>query len=211
MGILVRNTPTHCALRLQDPMHQDAIRKVCILTLAVAASTFGWTWTVLTSIGVLLSCILLLINIGARAWYYLDFSTIKRDRICGSTIMPFVLSVFTGFSLSFMSNRIAASGGKRAIEHIIVCGICIAFVMIISDADRVLKHVIIQNKVGSSVLVLLQQQIDISRHHVQVYDQAMVNLFLGSWWIAATLGSLCFAMSKPSKHNIPDGEHFLVS
>lgn len=149
IGILVRNTPTHCALSLKDPMHQDAIRKVCILTLVVAASTLGWTQTVFSAIGVLLSCLLLMINIGARVWYFLELSTIKRDRIGGSAIMPFLLSLFAGFSLSFMSSRISTSGGKRAIEHIIVSAVCIAFVMILSDMYRILKLVVIQDTVRS--------------------------------------------------------------
>jgi hypothetical protein len=38
----------------------------------------------------------------------------------------------------------------------------------------------------------------------------MVNLFLGSWWIASSLGSLCFAISKKCKVSVPDGEHFLT-
>jgi hypothetical protein len=38
----------------------------------------------------------------------------------------------------------------------------------------------------------------------------MVNLFLGTWWIASSLGSLCFAFAKKSDVSVPDGEHFLT-
>jgi hypothetical protein len=154
MGILVRNTPTHCALSLQEPptLHHDAIRKVCILSLVLAASTFGWTQTVFTAMGVILTCLLLIINIGARAWYFMDFLTIKRDRIGGNTLMPFLLSFFTGLSLSFMSSRISALG-KRAIEQIIFSAVWIALVMILSDMDRILQQVVIGTTVRKSVVL----------------------------------------------------------
>jgi hypothetical protein len=156
MGILVRNTPTHCALSLKEPptLHHDAIRKVCILSLVLAASTFGWTQTVFTAMGVILTCLLLIINIGARAWYFMDFLTIKRDRIGGSTLMPFLLSFFTGLSLSFMSSRISALGGKRAIEQIIFSAVWIALVMILSDMDRILQQVVIGTTVRKKSAVL---------------------------------------------------------
>jgi hypothetical protein len=38
----------------------------------------------------------------------------------------------------------------------------------------------------------------------------MVNLFLGSWWIASSFGSLCFAICKKCQVSVPDGEHFLT-
>jgi hypothetical protein len=155
LGILVRNTPTHCALRLQEPptLHHDAIRKECILSLVLAASTFGWTQSVFTAMGVILTWLLLIINIGARAWYFMEFRTIKRDRIGGNTLMPFLLSLFTGLSLTFMSSRISTLGGKRAIEHIIFSAVWIALVMILSDMDRIVQQVVIGTTVRKSVVL----------------------------------------------------------
>jgi hypothetical protein len=151
IGLLVRNTPSLCALGLRQPptMHHDAIRKVCILSLVLASSTLGWTQTILTATGVILSILVLLLNLGARAWHYMDFWTIKRDRIGGSAVMPFLLSLFTGLSLSFMSSRVAVSGGKRAIEHIIFHVVCVGLVMILSATDRFLKLVVVETSVRS--------------------------------------------------------------
>ena len=147
MGLLVRNTPTHCALQLRSIIRNDLLQKLCILSLILGACSTEWTQTAFRSTGVTLACLLLMINIGARSWYFMGLTAFKRDRIGGSHIMPFLLSLFAGLSLTFLSTRVSAAGSKRSIESIILSAACVAVVMIVSNLDQVQKLIIINDEV----------------------------------------------------------------
>lgn len=209
MGLLVRNTPAHCAYLLQAVIRDDLLRKVCLFSFVLGASTVGWWQTAFKGIGVILACLLLMINIGSRSWYFLDLSSFKRDRIGGNSIMPFLLSIFTGFSLSFLSSRVSASGGQRSIEHIVLSAVVIAVVMIVSSFERFQKLIIMDDEVSD---FCLRYSVHTYALSTQIHEQNnIINLILGSWWTISLLGSLCFAINKRRTRDIPDGEHFLVS
>ena len=139
--MLIRATPSVSAYSLTSPLGSDGLKKLVIVALALAGAATGSLQVVLTIGGVTGALLLLLANLGARAWHTMRWKPLHYTGR-GSFFLAYVLAVMTGLVLPYMGHRSIAVGGKGAMEYVIVTALIVAAVFVISDYDDLQKFLV---------------------------------------------------------------------
>ena len=144
--MMVQACPSISAYSVSRDSGSDWIRKFILLTLALAGATTGKAQVVLTMIGILSTCAILLANIGARAWYFFQWQPLGYQGPF-ATVLAYMAAIVAGLAVPFLSHRTASVGGKPAIESILKLAILLALCFVVSDFDSVQKYIIIGKEV----------------------------------------------------------------
>lgn len=144
--MMVQACPSLSAFSVTKGHGSDWIRKGLILLLALAGAATGKVQVVLSILGILFTCTVLLANLGARAWYFFHWQPLSYNGPL-SSLLAYMTAVVTGFSLPFLGHRTASVGGKPAIESILRFALMIALVFVFSDFDSVQNFIIVGTQV----------------------------------------------------------------
>ena len=189
-SMLVRASPSVSAHTLLHGTGSDLLRKAVVLTLALAGAATGRLQKYMTLGGISLACMVLLANLGSRAWLFLKWKPLRYQGP-GSSLLAYMAAVATGAVVPYMGHRNMEIGGKASVEHILKTGIIVALIFLASDFNEVQKFLII----GS-----------------ERCDQDWVNVAVGGWWGLTMIVSLFLARHIPyfDAHPNYDGEPLLV-
>jgi len=155
------------------------VGKILILLFTVASASTDQTFgKVCTMAGVIMTCSVLLANLGSRSWKYLHWAPVKNMGTPLDPIIGYVAAIMTGICFPFMGHRQIESGGTAAIESVIRIAIVVATLFILSDIDDYQKLLV----TGS-----------------EGCNQKYVNLFVGVWWAFSLIASLTILFIKEIK------------
>jgi hypothetical protein len=141
-SMMIRSTPSVSAHTLYSPVGSDTFRRLVLLTLVFAGIAEDIYQSILTAIGILGACILLLANLGARSWYFLNWKPIRYNGT-GSFVLAYLCAIATGFAVPFMGHRLIRIGGKGAMEYLIKTAFWVAVAFVVSDYDGVQKFLVL--------------------------------------------------------------------
>jgi hypothetical protein len=145
-SMLVRATPSVSAHSLVSSVGSDMLRKGLLLCLALAGAATGTMQRVLTLTGISLACMVMLANLGSRAWHFLGWHP-QRYNGMSASIFAYMAAVATGILVPYMGHRDIEVGGKGAMEYIIKTALLVAAVFVVSDFDEVQKFIIVGSEV----------------------------------------------------------------
>jgi len=132
----------------------------------------------MTIAGVSMTCIILLLNLGSRAWWQMKKKHIHYNGP-GGIIISCGAALLCGLAVPYLGYRQANAGGRVAIESMLVSSLLVAVIFMISDIDAVQKFII----VGS-----------------EQCDQDTVNICVGIWWSISLLLSMYFSRRIEKHH-----------
>lgn len=141
-SMMVRGTPSLSAHSLFSPIGSDTFRRLVLLILTLAGITQGTLQSVLTCGGIFGACIILLANLGARAWHFQNWNPMQYQSR-GSFTVAFVYAIVSGIAFPFMGHRMIRTGGKGAMEHILRTSFFAAVVFVISDYDAFQQFLVV--------------------------------------------------------------------
>lgn len=181
VGMLVQGRPSVSAYTLKARILTDWPRKLIILSLAIASAapqdSLMQRWT--TFAGIALAELVLLANIGSRAWYHMELSPLKYGGFF-APVVAFIMSVFAGLTVPFLGSRQVLAGGKAAMEGVIRNAIFVAILFVVSDIDDVQQFIM----VGS----------DTCSHDG-------VNIGVGIWFTVTLITSMWF-VAQTKRHKV---------
>lgn len=146
-SMMVRAAPSVSAHTLISPIASDLLRKTVVFTLALAGVARDTAQQMLTLIGISLAVMVLLANLGSRAWYFLRWRPQRYDG-CGASLVAFISAILTGLIFPFMGHRSIEVGGKAAMEYVIRTSFFAAAAFVISDLDEIQKFIVIGSEVS---------------------------------------------------------------
>lgn len=189
-SMMVRASPSVSAHTLLHGTGSDLSRKAVVLSLALAGAATGDLQKYMTVGGITLACLVLLANLGSRAWLFLKWKPLRYQGP-GASVVAYLAAVATGIVVPYMGHRSMEIGGKASVEHVIKTGVIVALIFLASDLDEVQKFLI----VGS-----------------ERCNQDFVNVAVGGWWAMTMVISLFLASRIPYRDPHPnyDGEPLLV-
>lgn len=189
-SMLVRASPSVSAHTLLHGTGSDLSRKAVVLTLALAGAASGNLQKYMTLAGISLACLVLLANLGSRAWLFLKWKPLRYQGP-GSSVAAYLAAVATGAVFPYMGHRTMEIGGKASVEHVLKTGIIVALIFLASNLTEVQKFLII----GS-----------------EQCNQDWVNVAVGGWWGLTMILSLLLARHIPyhDAHPNYDGEPLLI-
>jgi hypothetical protein len=141
-SMMIRSTPSVSAHTLYSPVGSDTFRRIVLLTLVFAGIAEDIYQSTLTAMGILGAGILLLANLGARSWYFLNWKPIRYNGT-GSFVLAYLCAIVTGFMVPFMGHRLIRTGGKSAVEYILQTSFWVAVAFVISDYDGIQKFLVL--------------------------------------------------------------------
>jgi hypothetical protein len=151
-SLMVRSLPSVSAHTLVSHyVGGDYIKRWVIFSLAAAGAAQGSIRTVLACSGVSAACMVLLANIGSRAWFFLRWKPLQYQGF-GSTALAYFFAICIGIILPYMGHRHVVVGGKGAIEYIIQTAILVAVVFVLSDFDAIQQVVVAGSEVSFTPL-----------------------------------------------------------
>ena len=214
-SMMIRSTPSVSAHTLYSPVGSDTFRRVVLLVLVFAGIAEGTYQSILTAVGILGASILLLANLGARSWYFLNWKPISYNGT-GSFVLAYCCAIVTGIAVPFMGHRLIRMGGKGAVEYLIATAFWVAVAFVISDYDGIQKFLVLgsesevrqsisfvlHNVYGAlqSVLCVSHSLIELRIPYLpfrQLCDQNPVNVTVGIWWTVTFLTSLVLVRRIP--------------
>jgi len=146
--MMVRAAPSVSAHTLISPVASDLLRKAVIFVLALAGATSGTTQQYMTLIGIGGAIVVMLANLGARAWHFLRWRPQRYDGVGGS-LMAYVSAVLMGIVFPYMGHRNIEVGGKAALEYVIRTAFFVAAAFVISDLDAVQAFLVVGSEVSA--------------------------------------------------------------
>jgi hypothetical protein len=150
IAMLVWGMPSVSAFGLNQVVTTDWPRQalLLILVLATVANDETQSQKILTLLGVSLAVVILLANLGARAWKHVNlppFGYRGPFPIAVSSVM----ALLAGILIPYMGFRRVQAGGRAAVETILVSSLLVAIVFVISDFDEVQKFFVVGSEVRS--------------------------------------------------------------
>lgn len=153
--MMVRAAPSVSAHSLISPVASDLLRKIIVFDLAIAsAAARGLPQQIMTLVGISLASVVLLANLGARAWHFLRWKPQRYDGF-GAALLAYIMAVVTGLVLPYLGHRNVEVGGKAAMEYVIRTAFVVALGFAISDLDEVQKFLVIGSEVRPGTLLTL--------------------------------------------------------
>lgn len=200
-----------------SPVAPDLLRKTVVFILAIAGAATGYIQQIMTLVGIGLACLILLANLGARAWHFMRWKPQRYDG-AGAALLAYLGAVCTGIVLPYMGHRNIEVGGKAAMEYVIRTSFLVAVAFVVSDIDAVQQFIVIGSEVrvvGRLILGLCvcfsKSSSNVVRSFFQGCNQDMVNFVIGVWWTLTLLCSLCLCRRIPYYDSKPkDAERLLV-
>ena len=151
--MMIRAFPSVSAHTLvSDYVGADYIRKGILLSLAIAGAATGPLRTALAFGGIVAACMVLLANLGSRAWHFLRWQPLRYQGF-GATALAYFCAICTGIVLPYMGHRSIVVGGKGAMEYIIKTGIIVALAFAISDIDGLQQFLVAGSQVRSYCMI----------------------------------------------------------
>jgi hypothetical protein len=141
-SMMIRATPSLSAHSLSSPLGSDTFRRGVLLILTLAGITQGTLQSVLTYGGILGACLVLLANLGARAWYFQNWKPMQYHG-SGSFVLAFLYAVGAGMVFPFMGHRLIRTGGKGAMEYVLTTAFFAAVAFVVSDYDAFQKFLVV--------------------------------------------------------------------
>ncbi|KAL7569877.1 hypothetical protein ACA910_008544 [Epithemia clementina (nom. ined.)] len=191
-NMLVRASPSVAAYTLTTMIGSDILRKGVILCLALAGATSGDAQKGLTIIGICGACLLLLSNLGSRAWHFMGWRPLPYQGT-GAATVAWIVSIGTGMIFPFLANRKIHVGGDAALEYVIMTALIVGVIFIASGIDELQRFFLITS---------------------DACDQDFVNFAVGGWWFITFVASLFMAFKMPyqdqSSASASDGEPLLL-
>ena len=191
-SMLVQASPSVAAHALTSMLGSDILRKATILCLALAGAASGGARKGLTGLGLIGACLLLLSNLGSRAWHFMGCKPMAYQGSC-SAMLAWFASILAGIAFPFMGHRKIHVGGDAALEYVILTGTAVGLVFIASGVDEMQRFLLISS---------------------DECNQDFVNFAVGAWWFVTFVVSLWTALRMPnqdeSSASASDGEPLLL-
>ena len=191
-SMLVRASPSVAAHALTSMLGGDLLRKAVILCLALAGASYGNTKENLSYLGLAGACLLLLSNLGSRAWHFMGWKPLSYQGP-GSAAVAWCASILLGLVFPFLANRKIHVGGDAGLEYVIRTAVIVGFIFIASGVNEMQRFFLITS---------------------DQCDQDFVNFAIGGWWFLAFVASLVMAYRMPyqdqSSASASDGEPLLI-
>ena len=147
IAMFIQGMPSVAAFTIVSSFDSDWPRKVAVLLLAItSAMEVGSThqrYCALAGVG--LAMVLLLANLGARAWYFMNWKPLRGGVVMSSFLAPFlslIVAVVTGFMFPFIGFARIQAGGKSAIQLIIFNCVIVSLLFVASGFDIIQELVI---------------------------------------------------------------------
>lgn len=150
----IRVTSSISAHSLMSPVGSDVLRKAVLFTLVLAGATTGRVQNALTLLGIAGAILILLANLGSRAWRCMGWPPLQYTGR-GSFVVAYVLAMATGFVLPYMGHRSIAVGGKGALEYVITTSMWVAVVFLVSDLDGLQQFLVVGSNVRMCIYDLM--------------------------------------------------------
>jgi len=146
---LVRGVPSMSAYTLNSLVGADWLRKILVFSLAMGGATTGRTQSVLTLFGISLTCMVLLANLGARAWGFLQWKPIAIGGKLSfmEPLVAYLAAIVTGMLVPYMGHRGIQVGGEAAMESVMKSAILVAIIFVVSDYDEIQKFLVVGSEV----------------------------------------------------------------
>lgn len=144
--MFVRGMPSISAYSITTNYETDWIRKLIIFCLYLAAVTTGDTRLVLTLGGISLTCLVILANLGARSWGFMD----RRPLRFGGPLEPILAysaAVILGAAVPYLAYRETKGGRRAAIEGTIKHALLVGIIFVASDYNDIQKFLVIGSEV----------------------------------------------------------------
>lgn len=141
------------AYSLDTNMESDWMRKVLLFMLYLSAAATGHAQAVLTLCGIALACLILLANLGSRAWGFLGWRPMYGGGGLLSSIVSYAAAVATGVVVPYLGHREMQVGGKSAIEIALKHALIVAIIFVISDYDDFQSFIVLGSEVRATGLL----------------------------------------------------------
>jgi hypothetical protein len=148
-SLMVRALPSVSAHTLVSQyVGSDYIKRGIIFCLAASGAAHGKLRLTLVCGGISAACIVLLANLGSRAWAFSRWKPLQYQGF-GSTAIAYLFAICMGIVLPYMGHRNVLVGGKGAIEYIIQTAFVVAVVFVLSDVDVIQQVLVTGSEVRS--------------------------------------------------------------
>jgi hypothetical protein len=145
--------PSISAYAITTKVESDWFRKIAVLCLTLGSVMDGKTRVVLSLIGTSLATIILLANLGARAWGFLRWRPLPYTGSFFDPIVSYGAAVLAGIAMPYMGHRQIQAGGKAAMESVIRIALLVAVVFVVSDYDDFQKFLVIGSEVRTPFML----------------------------------------------------------
>jgi hypothetical protein len=144
--MMVQACPSISAYSITKDFGSDWTKKLLVFMLSVAGAATGNTQLFFCMAGILLTCTVLLANLGARAWYFFQWQPLHYNGPL-SSVLAYMAAVVVGFVVPFLGHRTASAGAKPAIESIVRLAILLAIAFILTDFETLQTFLIVGKEV----------------------------------------------------------------
>mmetsp|Transcript_9782 Transcript_9782/g.20479 ORF Transcript_9782/g.20479 Transcript_9782/m.20479 type:complete len:558 (+) Transcript_9782:103-1776(+) len=184
VALLVRGYPSMSAYALTSSVvGTDWLRKLIVLMFVVSSASRDDAFRKYCTLGgIILTCLVLLANLGSLSWKYLHWKSFKGISLFGNSDLPvldpllaYFVAVLTGICFPFMGHSKIEAGGTAAIESVMRISLIVATLFILSDYDAFQRILVI----GS-----------------EACNQDYVNFCVGTWWSISLMASLTLLYCK---------------
>lgn len=193
VGMMVRGIPSIAAYSVTTQTHSDWLRKSIVFAFLIAAvagkAEYGSIMNISSFVGLSLTILVLLTNLGSRAWGFMQWRPIQNFGIF-EPVFSFFAAALTGLFFPFLGHRQVESGGKAALESTFGIAFLSALVFVVSDYDSIQKLVVMGSEKCS---------------------QDWIVRCVGGWWFVATLCSLVAIYRKGRQGIWPEDEEPLLT
>lgn len=149
-AILVQGIPSASSYMLVNGNSSDWIYKAQVACLVCSSATDGDIQRFLYVVGVSLSCISLLANLGSRAWHFLRWRQISFGGPL-APLLAFCVALAAGLCLPHMGHRNVPCGGKVAVETSINNAFWVSGLFLLSNAGTIQRVLLGGIEVGTVV------------------------------------------------------------
>jgi hypothetical protein len=188
VGMFVRGMPSFSAFSVTSEVESDWVRKTLLISLAIASVTSGKYQLGFTMFGLCMTCSVLLANLGARTWNYMQWRPIGNWGAF-EPIVAYIAAITTGIFLPYLGHRQVESAGKGAMESIMRIAFVVAAVFVASDFDHVQKFLVIGSESCS---------------------QDIVNICVGGWFALSLISCLFVVVHREREGIWPEDEEPLL-
>lgn len=120
----------------------DWLRKLLVLVLVTSSSSSNVTFQRACTLGgIILTCLILLANLGSLSWKYLHWKPFRGLPLFGNSgtlvdpFLAYMAAIVAGICFPFMGHSKVEAGGTAAIESVMQMAVVVAVLFILSDYD----------------------------------------------------------------------------
>lgn len=146
-AMFIRGMPSISAYSITTNFETDWIRKLLVFCLYLGAATEGDARLILTLTGISMTCLVVLANLGARAWGFMG----RRPLRFGGPFEPifaYCAAVAVGLALPYLAYRETQGGRQPAIRGTILHALMVAIIVVASDYNKIQQFLVIGSEVS---------------------------------------------------------------